>query len=732
VAGLNLNINGDARRAQQALNDVATGSQRAARITDQLSRSYDHLEREATQAQRRVDELNEEIANSGPTAELNAELAQLQQRLANIGDERQGIQSLQGQFRRSTAAAAQLDNQLANVRRELDQLNDEYSRSGDPAVLRRIQEQQREEQRLAGIRRRIADEDENNQRRLARVAAEADRARRIREDEERRRREQDERNSRGILGNAAHDAFRLARRGASAVGDRFSNAADNVSKGDIYSKAAMLGAAIPVATTALAAAGGAVLGAGAIAAVGIGIKGAIDGPSGELIKTEFGALVEGLQGRLAASTADWSGPLVEAAHTFGDALDEIPMERIFADAKEFIGPLSEGFAGLAKGAGKGFAALVREGEPVVKRLGKEFGELGDDIEESLSAISMGAQGGADALGDILDLTGALIRGFGKMVLGAEAIYETLENAPVTGWFHDMWSEWLESDAPEAVPAFAADLDGVAQSANGVAQGGDNIASAWVDAETAMNKAAETADRLFDAQTGAVDAAVAWEQSIDDLTDSIKENGQNWDITTQKGRDNTSALLESIEAAKATREANIANGMSVAEANRQYEAQIAFLRSVATNAGLTGKKFDEMTAALLNYINAPQNKTITTRFIDIHYVSTEGRIGDGTDPRTQTGKAYASGGTVSETGFSLVGENGPELRWLNQGDYIMDAQKTARALTGGYGSAAPGSGGGLTMRVVADANNWLGQAISAGLQAGQIQIFDSTGQPVTAR
>ena len=47
MAGLNLNINGDARRAQQALNDVATGSERAARITDQLARSFDHLENEA-------------------------------------------------------------------------------------------------------------------------------------------------------------------------------------------------------------------------------------------------------------------------------------------------------------------------------------------------------------------------------------------------------------------------------------------------------------------------------------------------------------------------------------------------------------------------------------------------------------------------------------------------------------------------------------------------------------
>jgi chromosome segregation ATPase len=102
---LDLNITGNARRAQQALNDVATGTERAARITDQLSRSFDNLEDEANEAQRALDRVNDEIANNGPTAELNAELAQLQRRLSEISDERRLGENLRAQFRRSTAAA---------------------------------------------------------------------------------------------------------------------------------------------------------------------------------------------------------------------------------------------------------------------------------------------------------------------------------------------------------------------------------------------------------------------------------------------------------------------------------------------------------------------------------------------------------------------------------------------------------------------------------------------------
>lgn len=736
AGNLNLNINGDARRARQALNDVASGAERAARITDQLSRSYDHLEHEATQAQHRIDQLNDEIRDNGPTAELTAEITELQRRLATIGDERQGIQRLQAQFRRSTAAAQQLDHQLAATRRELDRLNDEYSRGGDPAVLRRIQEQQRELNRLAGIRRRIATEDEDNQHRLSRLAAEAHRAQLIRDQQARRQAEEDERNRRGFLGNAVRDAARLARRGAGAAAGQFNAAAEGVNKTDVYTKAGIIGAAIPVGVTALAAAGGAVIGAGAIAAVGIGIKGAVDGPGGQVIKDEFASLVDDLRGRFTAATADWFQPLVGSAHTFREALDEIPMEQIFADAKDFIDPLAEGVAGLAKGAGKGFAALVHEGEPVVKRLSKEFGELGDDIDESLSAISMGAQGGADALGDILDLTGAIIRGFGKMVLGAEKIYETLENAPVTGWFHDMWAEFLESDAPKDVPAFAADLDGVAQSANGVAASGDKVADAWEGAAAAMEDYEDTLHNIVDVQLGVLDAAIGYEQSLDDLTDSIKENGKNWDITTQKGRDNTEALEEAYKAALEYRDAQVANGEQVGVANARLDAQIEFLRRVAMQAGMTKEEFDRMTAGLKNFINAPQDKTITTTFVTkrIDYVSVEGRVGDGTDLRRQTGKAYASGGVVDQSGWSLVGEKGPELRWLNKGDYITDAARTAQMLTSRMGGSGSGGGasGNIGIRFAGDTNSWLAQAFMAGIANGQVQIFDSSGQPVTAR
>lgn len=680
MSDLDLNINGDARRAQQALNDVATGSERAARITDHLSRSFDHLEHEATQAQRRLDDLNDEIARNGPTAELTAEVTELQRRLSDLGDDQRGLENLRAQFRRSTAAAAQLDRELGDVRRELDRLNGEYIRGGDPSVLRRIQEQQRELERLNGIRRRIASEDEEDQHRLSRMADEARRAQARRDDEERQRQE-DEDNSSWLR--------RLRRRAG--------NAGDSLQGAPVPPNVLAVGAAIgaSAAVPLLAAIGGALTGAAGFGIAGAGIAGAIMGDP-EKFKAEWSTATESVKAEFFDATKVFAGPTLDAIRGIGPLVQSWNLGETFADAAKFMPTIVRGVEGFATGIVRGVSAMVDKGEPAVEGLASGLAELGRAAGDAFEDIADGAEGGGEALRDVIFGVAGAIRVFGELTKAAEDAYGYIHDHPVEAAMLTMGASlpisFLDSFSDKTEQAAVA-LDGVASSSTGAAAGGRAVEEAWAGADVAMDNAAEAADHLFDVQMAITDANIGWEQSIDDLTDSIKENGRNWDITTQKGRDNTTALADSIQAAKQVRDANIANGESVASANAKYEAQIAYLRDVALKAGMTKQQFDAMTAALLNYINTPQDKTITTKWIDIHYVSQEGRIGSGEDPRTKTGKFYASGGTVSETGFSVVGEQGPELRFMNKGDYIATAAETKAMLGGG------GGGGGGSVPVV---------------------------------
>lgn len=719
MADLDLNINGDARRARAALNDVASGSARAARVADQLARSFDHLEREANDAQRAIDRVQDEISRSGPTAELNAELAELQHRLSDISNERFNTERLRAGFRNSTAAAAQLDRQLDETRRELQRLNNEFARGGDPAVLRQIERQQEELQRLARIRQQIADDDEDNQHRLARLAEEARRAQARRDEEERRRNENN-----SFLG-------RLGRR-AGQLGQNTGNALQSVPEPRAI-HALIAGAAASAAVPVFAAVGGALTGLAGFGVAGAGIAGAVLGDP-ERFKTEWSAAADTIKDEFLGATEVFTGPTIEAIRGLGPLIESWDLDEMFAGAAKYVGPLTHGIEGFATGVIRGVSAMVDKGEPAVKALSAGLAELGDAAGDAFSDIADGAEGGGEALRDVLFFTADVIRGFGKITEAAEDTYDFIHDHPVAAAFMSLGLSLpitlLDQFSDETDQAAIA-LSDTTIAANGGSDAAKALAEAWEGADAAMEAAAAAADRLFDAQMGIADANIGWEQSIDDLTDSIKENGRNWDITTQKGRDNTNQLLESINAAKAVRDANIENGMSVAEANRKYEQQIAYLQSVATKAGLTKAQFDAMTAALLNYINTPSNKTVTTRFLDIHYVSTEGRIGSGEDPRTKTGRGYASGGVVDETGWSLVGEHGPELRFLNKGDYIMDAQRTARALAGVSAPAGGRGGSGITINFSGNTSDWLAQAFMKQLQIGQIQIFDSNGQPVTA-
>lgn len=719
MVDLNLNINGEARRARAALNDVASGSERAARITDHLSRSFDHLEREANDAQRSLERVQREIADNGPTAELNAQLAQLQHRLSEISDERRVTENLRAQFRRASASAATLDHELANVRRELDRLNDEYSRGGDPAVLRRIQEQQRELERLNGIRRRIADEDENNQARLARLAEEARRAQLRREEEDRRR--QDDEDNRTFL--------RRLRRRTSNLGDNVGNRLNAMPAPPAAIAAGAGAAAVPI----LAAVGGAVTAALAAGVAGGGVAGAVLGDP-ERFKTEWSAAAGTLKTEFLDATAIFTGPTLEAIRGIGPLVQSWNLDEVFADAAKYVAPLVGGVEDFASGVVRGVSAMVQKGEPAVEALSSGLAELGDAAGDAFESIADGAEGGGEALRDTIFAVAGLIRVFGELTYAAEEAYSyihdhPLEAALVSGGL-SLPLTLLDqfSDKSDRVAGTIVDL--------GAASGraGKETEDAWEGAAAAMQDYEDALHHVYDTQMGLISTEVAWEQAVDDLDAAIKENGKNWDIHTQKGRDNTEQLQQAIDAAIAYRDAQVASGEQTGVANQRLQEQIDYLEGVARKAGLTKEQFDRMTGALQNFMNVDANKTIRITVIkkEIGYVSQEGRIGDGTDPRTWPGKAYASGGTVSETGMALVGEHGPEIRFLRQGDYIMDAQRTARALAGGPSTGLRSSDGPLTIRFAGDTNSWMAQGFMAAVGSGQIQIFDSTGEPVTAR
>ena len=73
------------------------------------------------------------------------------------------------------------------------------------------------------------------------------------------------------------------------------------------------------------------------------------------------------------------------------------------------------------------------------------------------------------------------------------------------------------------------------------------------------------DLLVGTNVDGVSALSDWEASLDGVTESIAENGTSLDLTTEKGRENTDAILELVDASLAMAEADLATGVSAQQA-----------------------------------------------------------------------------------------------------------------------------------------------------------------------
>jgi len=150
--------------------------------------------------------------------------------------------------------------------------------------------------------------------------------------------------------------------------------------------------------------------------------------------------------------------------------------------------------------------------------------------------------------DLLDVVNLLLDGYEKLqsweVKGkpvGSAIFGSIPN--LAHEVVDAWNEMFETgrrggegtfELAEAQDALGISLDDAAEAAEEQAQEVEDLRDEY--------------DKTMNAALGLRDAEVGWEQALDDLTTSIEQNGTTLDVTTQKGRDNRTALDNIAEAA----------------------------------------------------------------------------------------------------------------------------------------------------------------------------------------
>ncbi len=210
---------------------------------------------------------------------------------------------------------------------------------------------------------------------------------------------------------------------------------------------------------------------------------------------------------------------------------------------------------------------------------------------------------------------------------------------------------------------------------------NNKTAKEVSALVALDKAMDSA---FNRTLNANEAAIRWEEALDGVTASVKENGRSLDITTPSGQANARAINGAAEAAWEMRRANIANNMEVGEANRRYQESINKLVGVGKQAGLSKSELDKLSGQYR--IEVMLNLKTTGAALSALNVGGAGVAGAILTALSKA-KPRAKGGPVAAGSPYLVGEQGPEIVVPDSDGTVLTAAQTSSARRGGGGLAA---------------------------------------------
>jgi hypothetical protein len=426
-------------------------------------------------------------------------------------------------------------------------------------------------------------------------------------------------------------------------------------------------------------------------------------------------------------------PLIKAAERFQDRFASISpkIRGVFAEMSVAVGPLVEGLIGFVEKAGPGIADALRGSLPVLKAIADELPALGQSAGDFFKLVGAGSEGAADgmvALLRLLEMTGYAL---GGMILYWETLFAAIGDAGpvIQGLLGPLAS--LTGGAQSVIVPIA----GAGYAANDTASAFDRMVQSTLAATEGFNNS--------------YGAAIAYEEAIDNLAASVKENGRSMDIGTEKGRNNARALMEVFEAARRTYDANIASGMSAQEAGRKYQEQIAAARAAALAAGYAADEVNRLAAAQRALPSGTKSFTYKTIFVTegtrpggpggggTHYAYRDGGIHYARDGLMSFGAAagIASGGRPL-IGFAEPGTGGEAFIARNAptGRSLAIAN-TAAGWHGGQVVPKGWSGGGPTMIALSispgagSGGDPLVGAVIGMFRDRKIVLRDASNQPV---
>jgi hypothetical protein len=239
----------------------------------------------------------------------------------------------------------------------------------------------------------------------------------------------------------------------------------------------------------------------------------------------------------------------------------------------------------------------------------------------------------------------------------------------------------------------------------------DLATKYADTQEEIDKLIDDTLKYWDAVDGVLEPQLAWETALDNMTQTLGENGTQWDwvgnklnITTEEGRANYDVLLAQRDAALAFGQQELALSHDVDKASAAVATHVDQLKNQWRQAGYT----EEQIGILIQTLGLTPEQ-VSTGFNTPGLAEAKAAAAEyawqlGTIPQmiatsfvanVQSGGSFignaiagrASGGPVQAGVPYIVGEQGPELAVFGQSGTIVPAPQTAALMAGG-GSQTP--------------------------------------------
>lgn len=273
------------------------------------------------------------------------------------------------------------------------------------------------------------------------------------------------------------------------------------------------------------------------------------------------------------------------------------LESVFDKSSGFVEPLLQGLLDGIQEVLESLDDSLGNIEPFVEELGAGIAIILDSLGQAIEILAASGEDGVVALRDLARIIGVLIVSAAVALRAFTNLYGILRDLVLflnnyVGVFStplQLLARFFE-EADRGSSRFRSFLNMVAGSPGAF----EGLISATEEETRELKAMSAALEKVSDGVKDQLSLNIDWEESLDRISQALKENGGTIDIRNEKGRENAREFLNALKIAEdQTVELLRVGAINNEQAVAQYDSQVAALKRMATQAGISEQEFNNL-------------------------------------------------------------------------------------------------------------------------------------------